>query len=130
MNASERPAVVRRAHDVLGEKCADRVAGLGLKFAELLPMSRALRLRVLLALLVVSATAVPASAGVVLDRIKASGQIVIAHRESSVPFSYLDADRKPVGYALDLCQKLAEAVRKKLVLKTLRTEFVDRKSVV
>lgn len=52
----------------------------------------AFRSGVCAALLVASAASVPASAGVVLDRIKASGQIVIAHRESSVPFSYLDAD--------------------------------------
>jgi len=67
---------------------------------------------------------VGAHAGPVLDRIKQSGKIVIAHRESSVPFSYLDADKKPVGYAVELCLKLAEAVRKKLELKTLTTEFM------
>jgi ABC-type amino acid transport substrate-binding protein len=50
----------------------------------------------------------------VLDRVKNGGDIVIAHRESSVPFSYLDADKKPVGYAVDLCVKLATAVRKKM----------------
>ena len=96
-----------------------------MRFAISFPTSCAFSLRVLLALLAVSATAVPARAGVVLDRIKANGQIVIAHRESSVPFSYLDADKKPVGYALDLCRKLVEAVRKKLALNTLRTEFVQ-----
>jgi ABC-type amino acid transport substrate-binding protein len=53
----------------------------------------------------------------VLDRVKAGGDIVIAHRESSVPFSYLDADKKPVGYAVDLCIKLAEAVRAKVGAK-------------
>jgi ABC-type amino acid transport substrate-binding protein len=58
-----------------------------------------------------------AQSGPVLDRIKAGGKIVIAHRESSVPFSYLDANKKPVGYALDLCIKLAEAVRKKMGAK-------------
>jgi ABC-type amino acid transport substrate-binding protein len=50
----------------------------------------------------------------VLDRVKSGGRIVIAHREFSVPFSYLDGDKKPVGYALDLCIKLAETVRKKI----------------
>jgi ABC-type amino acid transport substrate-binding protein len=65
-----------------------------------------------------------AHAGPVLDRIKQSGKIVIAHRESSVPFSYLDADKKPVGYAMDLCLKVAEAVRKKLELKTITPEYV------
>ena len=53
----------------------------------------------------------------VLDRVKNGGDIVIAHRESSVPFSYLGADKKPIGYAVDLCLKLAEAVRKNMGAK-------------
>jgi ABC-type amino acid transport substrate-binding protein len=65
-----------------------------------------------------------AQAGPTLDRIKQTGKIVLAHRESSVPFSYLDADKKPVGYAMDLCLKLAEAVRKKLEMKTITPEYV------
>ena len=60
----------------------------------------------------------------VLDRIKASGRIVLAHRESSVPFSYYDANKKPVGYALDLCKDIAEAVRKHLGMKSLEIAYV------
>ncbi len=52
--------------------------------------------------------------GTVLDRVRKGGDLVLAHRESSVPFSYLDGNQKPVGYALDLCLKIAEAVRKKV----------------
>lgn len=74
------------------------------------------------------AQAAPAAAAVptgpVLDRIRQTGKILIAHRESSVPFSYLDADKKPMGYAVDLCLKLAEAVRKRLEMKALAPEFV------
>lgn len=65
-----------------------------------------------------------AQAGLVLDRIKQSGRIVIAHRESSVPFSFLDDARQPVGYSIDLCLRLAEAVRKKLGLAALKPEFL------
>jgi len=65
-----------------------------------------------------------ALAGPTLDRIRQTGKIVLGHRESSVPFSYLDADKRPVGYALDLCLRLAEAVRKKLDMKTITPEFV------
>ena len=92
MNAPQRPAAMRREHDVLGGQCADALAGRGTRFAIPWVMFCALRPRVCAALRVASAASVPASAGVVLDRIKASGQIVIAHCESSVPFSYLDAD--------------------------------------
>ncbi len=65
-----------------------------------------------------------AMAGPALERMRQTGKIKLGHRESSVPFSYLDADKRPVGYALDLCLRLAEAVRKKLDLKTLTPEYV------
>ena len=65
-----------------------------------------------------------AHAGVVLDRIQSTRTIVIAHRESSIPFSYVDADKKPIGYAVDLCQRVAVAVQAKLGLKSLTTRFV------
>ncbi len=60
----------------------------------------------------------------VLDRIRATGRIVLAHRESSVPFSYYDANKKPVGYALDLCKDVAEAVRKHLGLKSIEIAYL------
>jgi ABC-type amino acid transport substrate-binding protein len=75
-------------------------------------------------LVALGAVSMPATAqnpsdlkGPVLDRIKSGGKIVIAHRESSVPFSYLDGNKKPVGYALDLCVRLAETVRRKVGAK-------------
>ena len=49
---------------------------------------------------------------------------MLAHRESSVPFSYYDGNKKPVGYALDLCKDLAEAVRKHLGLKTIEIAYL------
>ena len=61
----------------------------------------------------------------VLDRVGAGGKLLIGHRESSIPFSYVDADKKPVGYAVDLCLKLAEAVRKKTGAKNMQVEMVQ-----
>jgi ABC-type amino acid transport substrate-binding protein len=60
----------------------------------------------------------------VLQRIKEGGKLVIGHRESSVPFSYYDANKKPVGYALDLCLKLADVVKKKAGVKDMPIEFM------
>jgi len=77
--------------------------------------------------LVLATTLLAASAahpGPVLDRIKARGKIVVAHRESSVPFSYLDAEKRPVGYAVDLCLRLADAVKQKLGLPSLAVEYL------
>jgi ABC-type amino acid transport substrate-binding protein len=60
----------------------------------------------------------------VLDRLKSGGKLVLAHRESSSPFSYLDADKKPVGYAMDICSKLADVLRKKLNQPNMGVDFV------
>ncbi len=66
-----------------------------------------------------------ASAQGVLERVSAGGKLVIAHRESSVPFSYIDSQTgKPVGYAMDLCLRLADVVRKKTGKKDMQVEFL------
>ena len=75
-------------------------------------------------MLVLAAVAPSAWAGPTLDRIKRTGQITLAHRESSVPFSYTLPDKKPVGYALDLCLKVAEAVRKKVGMQSLTPVYL------
>lgn len=49
-----------------------------------------------------------------LAKIDASGEIVLGHRESSVPFAYLDENQKPVGYSIDLCMKVVDAVSAEL----------------
>lgn len=49
-----------------------------------------------------------------LDKINEAGEIAIGHRESSVPFSYLDSEQKPIGYTIDLCGKIVEAVSAEL----------------
>jgi glutamate/aspartate transport system substrate-binding protein len=54
-----------------------------------------------------------------LKKIKDNGSITIGHRESSVPFSYYDDNQKVIGYAMDLCYKIADAVKKELKLQKL-----------
>jgi glutamate/aspartate transport system substrate-binding protein len=54
-----------------------------------------------------------------LKKIKDNGAITIGHRESSVPFSYYDDKQQVVGYAMDLCNKIADAVKKELKLTKL-----------
>ncbi len=65
-----------------------------------------------------------AQAGPVIDRIKSTGTVVVAHRESSTPFSFVDKDKRPVGYAVDLCQKLVEALGKQLGIARLGTQYL------
>lgn len=70
---------------------------------------------------VVAATAlslaVPAAAADLtgtMAKIDAAGEIVIGHRESSVPFAYLDENQKPIGYSMDLCMKIVDAISAEL----------------
>jgi glutamate/aspartate transport system substrate-binding protein len=49
-----------------------------------------------------------------LKKIKDSGSITIGHRDASIPFSYYDDKQQPVGYAIDLCMRIVEAVKTEL----------------
>ncbi|MBV8652926.1 MAG: amino acid ABC transporter substrate-binding protein [Alphaproteobacteria bacterium] len=59
-----------------------------------------------------------------LDKIRASKSIVIGYREASVPFSSLGADGKPVGYSIDLCLRIAAAVKQATNLSELAIKYV------
>lgn len=70
--------------------------------------------------------AVPAAAQELtgtLKKIKETGAITLGHRESSIPFSYLDDAQRPVGYAMDLCTKVVDAVRAELKMPGLRVNL-------
>ncbi|MBC7681801.1 MAG: amino acid ABC transporter substrate-binding protein [Ferruginibacter sp.] len=59
-----------------------------------------------------------------LDTIRSSGEIILAHRNASIPFSYVDADGHPMGYAVDLCLKLADAIKRELKLGKLTVKYL------
>jgi glutamate/aspartate transport system substrate-binding protein len=46
-----------------------------------------------------------------LKKVKELGAITLGVRDSSVPFSYLDDKQKPVGFAVDICMKVVDAVK-------------------
>ena len=52
----------------------------------------------------------PAQLTGTLKKVRESGSITIGHRESSIPFSYLSARGEPIGYSIDLCKLLVEAI--------------------
>jgi glutamate/aspartate transport system substrate-binding protein len=58
-----------------------------------------------------------------LKNIKDTGAITLGFRDSSIPFSYLDDNQKPVGYAMDICNKIVEAVKKELKLDKLEVKL-------
>ncbi len=49
-----------------------------------------------------------------LKKINDSGEIRIGYRENSPPFAFLDAQRKPLGYSLDLCEIVVEEIAAEL----------------
>src|SRR5437763_15018783 len=51
-----------------------------------------------------------------LKKVKDTGVTTIGYRDSSIPFSYLDDNQKPIGFAIDICSKIVEAVQKELKL--------------
>ena len=58
-----------------------------------------------------------------LKKIKDSGTITIGHRDASIPFSYYDDKQQPVGYAMDLCLRIADAVKTELKLPKLEVKY-------
>jgi ABC-type amino acid transport substrate-binding protein len=59
-----------------------------------------------------------------LKKIKSTGVIRIGHRESSAPFSFMSPEGKPVGYSIDLCERIARAVQAELKLANLKIQYV------
>jgi ABC-type amino acid transport substrate-binding protein len=57
-----------------------------------------------------------------LKKINDSGEIRIGYRESSPPFAFLDKNKKPIGYSLDLCEIVVEEIVAELG-KDIRTEY-------
>lgn len=77
----------------------------------------------LFSVLAVAVTA-PAFADGRLEKIKSTGEIALGHRDSSIPFSYLDDKQQPIGYSMDICKKIVEAVKTKLGMDKINVKLV------
>ena len=49
---------------------------------------------------------------------------MLGYREVSLPFSYLDAQARPVGYSIDLCQHVVAALKQQLQLPNLQIKYL------
>src|SRR5882757_7669849 len=58
-----------------------------------------------------------------LKKVKDTGAITIGYRDSSIPFSYLDDNQKPIGFAIDICRVIVDGVKAELKLDKLQVEF-------
>ena len=80
--------------------------------------------RLALALLASATLAAPALAqDGTLKKIKDSGTITIGHRDASIPFSYYDDKQQPIGYAMDLCHRIVDAVRGNLKMPKIDIKY-------
>ena len=58
-----------------------------------------------------------------LKKIKETGAITLGHRDASIPFSYFDDKQQAVGYAMDLCGKIVDAVKAELKMPNLQVKL-------
>lgn len=59
-----------------------------------------------------------------LRKLRDTGLIALGHRLTSVPFSYLDAKRRPVGYSMDLCLRVVDQLRTRPELRDLEVKLI------
>ena len=79
--------------------------------------------RILLALAAAFSLAGTAAAQDTLKKIRDTGTITIGHRDASLPFSYYDDKQQPIGYAMDLCMRIVDAVKAELKMPNLKTAY-------
>src|SRR5712692_9319931 len=85
-------------------------------------MTRTIRI-ILAALACVTLAASAAAQEGTLKKIKDGGSVTIGHRDASVPFSYYDDKQQPVGYAVDLCLRIVDAVKSELKMPKLDVKY-------
>ena len=54
-----------------------------------------------------------------LEKIRNFGAIYVGHRESSIPFSYMDDQGKIYGFSWELCERIVDAVKARLSMPAL-----------
>jgi ABC-type amino acid transport substrate-binding protein len=59
-----------------------------------------------------------------LDKIKTTKTLSMGYRESSFPFSYIGEDKRPTGYSIDLCSRVAAGIQQQLSLTDLAVKWV------
>jgi len=79
--------------------------------------------RLLVALFIAGAVCGTASAQDTLKKIKDTGTITLGHRETSIPFSYYDDKQQVVGYAMDICMKVVDAVKAELKMPKINVKL-------
>ncbi|HTT13703.1 MAG TPA: amino acid ABC transporter substrate-binding protein [Burkholderiaceae bacterium] len=80
--------------------------------------------RWLLATLLLPAGAALAQLQPTLQKIRGTGVVTIGARQDALPFSYLDANKKPIGYGIEICNEIVARLKTELKLSSVRVEYV------
>lgn len=81
------------------------------------------KLCLLLVLCTCAVAGVRAQESATLRKIKETGVITIGFRDKSIPFSYLDRHQRPIGYAIELCERAVTAIKTRLKLPALEIMY-------
>lgn len=81
-----------------------------------------MRLATLLLALGVIAPAGAAELTGTLQKIKETNTIVLGVRDTSVPFSYIDDKQQFIGYAIDICMKIVDVIKKEIDVPNLKVQ--------
>src|SRR3989304_10381799 len=58
-----------------------------------------------------------------LQKISSTGTITIGHRDVSIPFSYYDDKQQVVGYAIDICKGIVDAIKANLKMAKIDVKY-------
>jgi ABC-type amino acid transport substrate-binding protein len=59
-----------------------------------------------------------------LKTIQQTKTLRLGYHEDSVPFSYLDANKRPAGFTVDICSRVANGIQQQLGLDKLDVQWV------
>ncbi|WP_408585629.1 transporter substrate-binding domain-containing protein [Paraburkholderia bannensis] len=59
-----------------------------------------------------------------LEKIQSANRIAVGYREASLPFSYLDANGKVIGFSQDICNRVIAAVKARTQRPNLEVRFI------
>ena len=79
--------------------------------------------RKLVAAFLLAGLAMGALAQGTLEKVRAAGAITVGHRDASIPFSYVNDKQEPIGYAMDLCAGIVDAVKAELKMPNLKVIY-------
>jgi glutamate/aspartate transport system substrate-binding protein len=82
------------------------------------------RIAAALLIVIASCTLAAVAHADTLGQIKKSGEIRLGYRTDAPPMSFTDAKGQPAGYSVELCRRIAAAVKEELKLDNLKITMV------